>query len=180
MEKVKSICEKVLTWVKANYKIVIAVVVALLVVCVAFNFLNGKNRAKNAVKSYVAAINKADEKKIMKKIDVKGAYAWEKCNQKVKKFKDEYSDVEKSDVEDYEEKLEKTLETFCDELKKLDKYSMKVVEIKDVEKEASGLYKVTAKVKIKVEDDDDEHESTDKYTFYVYKGKIISGGGILQ
>ena len=64
----------------------------------------------------------------------------------------------------------------CDSLKDYDKYSIKLKQIKEVKKEDKGLYKVKAKVEVKYKDDDDENESTDTMTFYVYKGKIISGG----
>lgn len=174
MEKVKSVLGTALAWVKAHVKLVAIIVVAILVAILVLNFVAGG--PKRAVKSYISAMNKANDKKILKTMDVKGVVAWSKCDGKASKFLDEYNDIEDDEVDEYKETLESTCEKMCDNLKDYDKYSIKLKQIKEVKKEDKGLYKVKAKVEVKYKDDDDENESTDTMTFYVYKGKIISGG----
>lgn len=174
MEKVKSVLGTAIEWVKTHVKVVAIIAVVIVVALLVLGFLTGG--PKRAVKSYISAMNKANDKKILKTMDVKGVIAWSRCGGKASKFLDEYEDIEDDEVDEYKETLESTCEKMCDSLKDYDKYSIKIKQIKEVEKEDKGLYKVKAKVEVKYKDDDDESESTDTMTFYVYKGKIVSGG----
>ncbi len=173
MEKVKSVLATVIAWIKSHIQIVAIIAAVIVVVALVMGFLTGK--PKKAVKSYISGLNKADEKKILKTIDVKGMLAWSNCSGKASKFLDSYDDVDDDDIDEYKETLEKSYESVCDHLKDYDKYSIKVKEIKEVEKEDKGLYKVKAKIEVKYKDDDDEREDTETMTFYVYKGKIVKG-----
>ncbi|MBR3133140.1 MAG: hypothetical protein IKG42_03605 [Clostridia bacterium] len=170
MDKVKEICDKVVAFCKGNVKVVGAIAAVVVVAIVALLVFGGG--PKKAVKGFVAGMNKADSKKILKYYDAKGAIAWEKCDGDAEKFKDEYKDVDDDDAERAEEYIEK----MADSLGDYDKYSAKVEKIKEVKKQkgCSGLYKVKAKVKTKYEYDGDEKESSDTVTFVVYKGKVIS------
>lgn len=170
MDKVKEALAKALVWVKAHSKLVIAVVVVVIVLIVAISLLTGG--PKRAVKGYIKGMNNLDADKMLKYYDAQGAVAWTDCEKKAKKFEDAYDDVEDEDIEDEEESIEKGIEYFED----YDEFSVKLIEIKSVEKEddCKGLYKVKAKVEMSYEDDDDEDSSTKTITFMVYKNKVIA------
>lgn len=177
MDKVKSILVTALDWIKTHKKIVIVALVVIVVALLGVNLFSGKAQAKRAVKSYISALNKADTDKILKALDAKGYYAWNECDEDEDDFNDEYDDLDDGDADDAEELLKFVADYWCDGIDDdYDKYSIKVDEIKSVEKEASGLYKVKAKLKITTEKDDDEDTTTDTVTFYVYKGKVIAEG----
>jgi len=152
-----------------------AIIDFLLIALVLFTILKAIMRAQGFIDKSNSAKPTKDEKKILKTIDVKGMLAWSNCSGKASKFLDSYDDVDDDDIDEYKETLEKSYESVCDHLKDYDKYSIKVKEIKEVEKEDKGLYKVKAKIEVKYKDDDDEREDTETMTFYVYKGKIVKG-----
>ena len=170
MDQVKEIFEKVVTWVKGNTKIVIGIVAAIVVVIVAASIIGGGQ--KRAVKKYVKAFAKMDVKSVLKTYDVKGALAWAECNEKPKKFKDAYDDIDDDDVEEAEEDAEELFESLDDEF---DKLSIKVKKITSVKKEKNckGMYKVKAKLKIKYETDEKDNDIEKTVEFVVYKNKVI-------
>ncbi|MBR3153160.1 MAG: hypothetical protein IKF52_06160 [Clostridia bacterium] len=170
MDKVKETFDKVVAFCKGNVKVVGAIAAVVVVAILAIVLFGGG--PKKAVKGFVAGMNKADSKKMLKYYDAKGAVAWNKCNKDAEDFKDAYDDVDSDDVE----MAEKMIEGIADSFDDYDKFSVKVEKIKEVkkEKDCKGLYKVKAQIKTKAKKDGDEEEKSDTVTFVVYKGKVIA------
>ena len=167
---------KVVKFLKEKKKWLLIGVIAIIAICVIYNvFFNVKAKAKKVVKQYIAAVNKADAKKLIKLSDPYGVYVfgtldedeyddfWKEYKDFIKEKDDDYDDVK----DDYEDSLDK------DSIKKakenledmMEDRSIKVKKIKSVKKEGKNLYKVKAKIKA-VEDDD---ERTSDMEFYVMK-----------
>lgn len=138
--------------------------------------LTGEAAAKEAIESYIVAVNKADAKKIMKCIDIKGTMAWQECDEDGDYFLEAYKDVDDEDVKEYEEIAQESMESMCESIEEdYKEYSIKVKKIKEVEKLAKDLYSVKAQLEVKTMSNYDEaEEDTDTLEFIVYKDKIIS------
>ena len=118
-------------------------------------------------------MNKSNVKKMLKTVDVYGAYVFGNLDEDdYDDFWDEYKDFLKSDDyddykdkwEDNEEKTIETLEDTFDEYKSEDS-SIKVKEFKSVKKVSKNLYKVRVRLEIK----EDDEKSKENATIYVMK-----------
>lgn len=164
-------------------KVIIISVIAILlialivgIVIVSKKQLNPEEAAKVAVETYVTELGNRNVDGIVKVIDGKGMYAWNKYNENTEEFIKEYNKVESNYTESYENIL-KVAYTETVEINKAayTKYTAKASEIKTPEKVAEGLYKVSVTI-----DETFEQATGDKFvannekTFYVYNGKIVS------
>ena len=176
MEKVKNVLGAIGSVIKSHIKLLLILVAVIVVIIILINFMGGG--PEKTVKAYIGAMNDANTEEFIKNMDLRGAMAWDKCDEDESKFKEEYDniDVEDEDIEEQFEEAEKGLERIVEAIDdNFDEYSMKVKEIKDTEKLAKGLYRVKAQIETKSKDvDGEEKENTATATFIVYNNKIIS------
>lgn len=173
-----------------------AIAIGVVIVAVAlFLFFTIFTRgAKDTVKDFIKAIDKGDEKKIGKLIDMEGnsillkvsksngEYDFEKFEEYYDELKDAKKDLEKDEKKEYDDSMEESTEKVASNIvKTFDsdyKYKVKEIKTKSV-KDAKGVTKVT--VKVQVENDDGDKE-TSTLTFYTLrkglKDYIISTNSI--
>lgn len=170
----------IVEWAKSNKKLLAIIAVVLLIAIVAIVAVSKLSGSpEKAVKNYISALNSGKASKIAKAIDIKGSLAYAQCSgywtSDFSKFEEKYKEIKNDDedIKDYEENIEEIIE---DMDKKKTKYSIKLVDIKNVEevKDCNKLYNVEAKVRLKYKDSDgDTQDTTKTIKFYVYKNKVV-------
>ena len=173
-DKVLSVLSAVVSFVKANKKVAIGVLVALLVIILVIVIAsNGGKPSKyqEKIKTVTKAIG--SESKMKKTfgdvIDTRAAAAWEEVGQDVEDFKKEYKKIKKNsdEVGDMEKALKHWAET-----NEKQGYDGRAKNIKEPKKSSknNNIYTVSATVVTEMEYGN-ETEVSVKFVFY--KGKII-------
>ncbi len=173
-EKVLSVLSAIVSFVKANKKVVIGVLVALLVVIlvVAIASNGGKpGKYQEKIKTVTKALS--SESKMKKTfgdvIDTRAAAAWEEAGQDAEEFKKEYKNIKKNsdEVRDMEKALKHWAET-----NEKQSYEGRAKSIKEPKKSSKNknIYTVSATLTTETEYGN-EREYSVKFVFY--KGKII-------
>lgn len=180
--KINEIFSTITNFIKSNTKtvLIVAAVVIVLILLIAI-ISNASSGPKQAVKNYISAMNKMSADKILSTMDVKASIAYYTCYSRATdfsetEFKKEYKKVKNSDVKDFKESFKDTMSSSLEALKEGD-YSLKLLEIKEVEKleNCKNLYNVEAKMRIKYKDEDgDKQDITNTITLIVYKNKVVS------
>lgn len=161
---------KVVEFIKAKKKIIGIIILAIIVIIVAVDLIFVS--PKEAVKKFIGAFNDGKIDKAMDYMDIAGAQVFSELDEdSYDDFWSEYRDLRDSD--DYDDIVEEAedyindneyIEEFEDTMNDYD-ISIKVEKINKVRKEASHLYRVTAKLKISYED----YDMGGNVYFYVMK-----------
>ena len=96
----KQITEEEQSWFKSRLSIFIicAVVIAVAAVGVYIMVSNQGDSPEKVAEKYVAAMSEGSSDMLMEITDVKGTYAWEKCDKDTNKFLEEYKKISDEDV----------------------------------------------------------------------------------
>ncbi len=161
---------KAVEFIKSKKKIIGILILAIIVIIVAIDLIFVS--PKEVVKKFMGAFGKGDLEKAMDQMDYAGAYVLADLDEEdYDDFWSEYKDFRDSD--DYDDMMDEVEESmkdneYIDEFKdQMEEYdiSVKVDKISKVKKEASHLYRVTAKIEIAYED----YEMSGNMYFYVMK-----------
>lgn len=143
--------------------------IILVIVMIVFLVKWVKKSPIRVVEKFIEASEDEDIEKLEKLFDFKGFVAWNECDEKVSKFKDEYKKTEDDDIDDLLE--EWGYDDRSDYLESM-LYGGADLEIKGEptsNKKDNGIYKVKAKIKV----DDDGYKFTETWEFIIYKNKVI-------
>lgn len=176
------IVSTITNFVKSNTKLVlIAVAVIVVLILLIAIISNATSGPKQAVKNYISAMNKLNSDKIVSSMDIKATLAYTVCYGRStdfseSEFKKEYKKIKNSDAEDLKESTKETLDDAI-KLLKDKKFSVKLIDIKNVEKleNCKNLYTVEAKVRVNYNDEDgDKQDITNTINLIVYKNKVVT------
>ena len=158
-------------WFKTHLPLVIACVVLVVALGVGLFFLLG-NKADTPEKiaeKYVEAMSEGNSDKLMNIMDIKGAYAWKKCNGNTDKFVEEYNKVADVDVNSYKDEIKKSLDAAMGMLKAFGGVSIKMKNVETPQELSKGLYKVTANMEMEAFGQKQDQATT----LIVYNGKYV-------
>ena len=160
---------KVVEFIKAKKKIIGIIILAIIVIIVAVDLIFVT--PKEVVKKFMGDFGKGNIENALDYVDVAGAYVFSELDEdSYDDFWSDYRDFRDSDdyddlMDEYEENMDTDyFDDFKDQMEEYD-ISIKVDKISKVKKEASHLYRVTAKIEVAYED----YEMSGNMYFYVMK-----------
>lgn len=167
--------EKKENWFKKNWKVcaIAAVVVIAIAAVVVVLLMNQKPSPEKVMEAYVNAMAEGNVDEMMKVTDLKGAYAWEKCDQDPSKFAEEYKNAANIDMSSFEGELKSSLESSLGMIKSFGGVEITINNIEQPEKLADNLYGVKANVKMKMTIFGMEQEQDQDMSIATYNGKFI-------
>lgn len=149
--------------------IIIAVIIVAAVVGAYFIFANQGLSPEDVAKKYVEAMSEGSSDKLMEITDLKGAYAWEECDNKIDKFIEKYQNTSDSDVNSYKDEMKKSLDTAMAMLKAFGGVQISLKDVEKPENLGNGLYKVKANMQMEAFGQTQDQG----VTLLVYNGKYI-------
>lgn len=163
--------EKKQNWFKQHIAlcIIIAVVIVVAAVGVCFLFSNKGLTPEEVATKYVEAMSEGSSDKIMELTDLKGAYAWEKCDNQADKFIEEYNKISDADVDSYKDEMKKSLDTAMAMLKAFGGVQISLKDVEKPEELGKGLYKVKTNMKMEAFGNEQDRANI----LVVYNGKYV-------
>ena len=167
-------------WFKSHIAVcaisVIVVIAAVVGIILLVNNKGGQSPEK-VMETYVSAMQEGNVDKIMGITDIKGVYAWAKCNRDASKFEEEYKNTSDEEVKSYESTAKSGLEAAIGMLKTFGNIEMTINNMDKPEELAKNLYKIKANVNMKVTVFGVEQKQDQDIVLAVYNGKYIGEVG---
>ena len=157
-------------WVKQHLALCIIIAVIIVVVVGVTIYIFSGSNPEEVAKKYVEAMSEGSTDKLMEITDLKGAYAWEKCDGDVDKFLEEYKNVSDEEVASQKEEMRKSLDTAMAMLKTFGGVQISLKNIENTENLGKGISKVKVNIQMEMQGNTQEQD----VTIVVYQGKLIT------
>ncbi|MBR3002655.1 MAG: hypothetical protein IKF38_03710 [Clostridia bacterium] len=163
--------EKKQGWVKQHLALCVIILVILVAAGVGayFLFANQGASPEEVATKYVEAMSEGNTDKLLEITDLKGAYAWEKCENDINKFKEEYKNAPEDEINSYKDKMKSSIDTAMGMLKTFGGVKITLKNVEKPESLGNGIYKVKANMQMEAFGQSQEQE----LKLVVYNGKYI-------